>query len=263
MLGEATLRAALRYEPDDVDGWLMQRGYVRVVGVDEVGRGPLAGPVVVAAVLWPVEVHAPLVGVRDSKGIAEGERRIMAGHIRSLCTHVIVSVEADDIARMNILQATLYGMREAIRLLRAQEALASGIPVLVDGTHLPDPCDPWSVALVRGDARSRAVGAASVLAKVHRDQRMAQEDAHYPGYGFGQHKGYGTALHRAALQRLGPTPLHRRGFRPVDEAYAQWCLEGDGGQAPLPLEASCPKDSRSLDGCTQRRVRKHGSARRP
>jgi ribonuclease HII len=188
---------------------LWRRGLRWVAGADEVGRGPLAGPVVAAAVVLPRGVEASVLsGVDDSKRLRPDARERLALTIRRVAVAwSVAEVEAAEIDRLNILVAS----HEAIR--RAVEGLP--LPVehaLIDG--LPNPClrRPHT-ALVGGDALCLSVAAASILAKVHRDGVMAALDGRYPGYGFARHKGYPTPEHRAALQLLGPCPLHRRSFR--------------------------------------------------
>lgn len=184
-----------------------------MAGVDEAGRGPLAGPVVAGAVIldpdWPIE------GLADSKLLSEKRRDILASHIgeRALAWSVGWA-DAAEIDRLNILQATFLAMRRALLGLRLVPAL-----VEVDGNRLPnlvfDNCQWNGNAIVGGDAKVPAISAASIIAKVHRDRMMRSFDTLYPDYGFSQHKGYGTAAHRDSLTRLGPCPLHRRSFRPV------------------------------------------------
>jgi ribonuclease HII len=194
--------------------------------VDEAGRGPLAGPVVAAAVVLPA-TGVP-EGIDDSKRLAANTRARLAAQIRSAVgVQVGIGVvEPDDIDRLDILRATHVAMRLALLALDPLPDLA-----LVDG--LPVPGLPVrSMAIVRGDARSVSVAAASIVAKVYRDDVVATLDRLYPGYGFSRHKGYGTAQHLAALRRLGPCPAHRRSFAPVAR-----CIVGSavGRQPELPL----------------------------
>ncbi|KGI78365.1 ribonuclease HII [Oleiagrimonas soli] len=182
---------------------------LRIAGIDEAGRGPLAGPVVVAAVI--LDPARAIRGLDDSKQLSEARRETLYARIveRALAWR-IVFVECAQIDRINIYQATLHGMREAARGLDpAAEYL------LVDGNKLPDnlPCE--AQAVIGGDALEPSIGAASILAKVARDRHMQALDARYPGYGFARHKGYGVPEHLQALQRLGPCPEHRRSFAPV------------------------------------------------
>ena len=187
-----------------------------VAGVDEAGRGPLAGPVVAAAVILP-HGRGPR-GIADSKTLAEPERcRLAAAIRRDALAYGIGWADAAEIDALDILQATHLAMRRAV--------LALAVPprrLLVDGNRLPalgglgGPIE--ARAIVRGDATERAIGAASILAKTARDEYMARADGWYPQYGFAQHKGYPTASHRRALERHGPCPLHRRSFAPVARA---------------------------------------------
>lgn len=187
---------------------------MRVAGVDEAGRGPLAGPVVVAAVL--LDPDRPIAGLDDSKQLSEARRDALDGVIRERAlAYAIVTVTEADIDRHNILQATLIGMREALRALSpaADEAL-------IDGNRLPKDLPCPARAIVGGDALVPAISAASILAKVHRDRLMVTLDDVHPGYGFATHKGYPTPEHLAALERLGPCAAHRRSFAPVRRLLA-------------------------------------------
>jgi len=184
-----------------------------IAGVDEAGRGPLAGPVVAGAVI--LDRNRPIDGLMDSKVLSEARRESLAVLIseRALAWSVGWS-DAAEIDRLNILQATFLAMRRALLGLRLSPGL-----VEVDGNRLPDlminGLQLEGKAIVGGDAKIPAISAASIIAKVHRDQMMRSFDQIYPAYGFGQHKGYGTAAHRDCLSRLGPCPQHRRSFRPV------------------------------------------------
>lgn len=189
---------------------LWGRGLTLVAGVDEAGRGPLAGPVCAAAVILPPGCELP--GVRDSKHLTAEERQHLEPTIRQVATAVGVAlVDVDLIDRINILQASLKAMRMAIALLGVEPER-----VLVDGNLTPGSPFP-ETALVGGDDRSLSIAAASIIAKVTRDRHMIEMDRRYPGYGFAQHKGYGTPQHRAALRKLGPCPIHRRSFAGVEE----------------------------------------------
>lgn len=191
---------------------LWRLGVDCVAGVDEVGRGPLAGPVVVAAVVLPRQFR--LRGLNDSKKLSILNRLKIFDHLMD-CPGVIWSVAERshvEIDRVNILQATHDAMREAVCALAPQVKHA-----LVDGLPVPRfPCDHTS--LVGGDARSLSIAAASVIAKTFRDRAMENWHRHYPMYGFFQHKGYPTRDHLATLQRHGPCPIHRRSFAPVAQA---------------------------------------------
>lgn len=187
----------------------------RVAGVDEVGRGPLAGDVVAAAVILPQDLS--LSGLDDSKKLSAAARQRVAEEIRAgAVAFALGRASPAEIDTLNILQASLLAMRRAVSALAVEPRF-----ILVDGNR----CPPWtwpSIAVVGGDARVPAISAASVLAKVCRDAELDALDAQYPGYGFAEHKGYPTPAHLAALARLGPSPVHRRSFAPVRAAAAQW-----------------------------------------
>lgn len=184
-----------------------------LAGVDEAGRGPLAGPVVAAAVI--LDDQHPIAGLADSKKLTARQRERLYDEIRAkaLCC-AIAEASVEEIDRLNILQATLLAMRRAVDGLRLKPA-----KVLVDGNRLP-PLDVLAEAIVKGDATVPAISAASILAKVHRDRWCAAIDAQFPQYGFARHKGYGTAVHLAALQAHGACAHHRRSFAPVRQAGA-------------------------------------------
>ena len=179
-----------------------------VAGVDEAGRGPLAGPVVAAAVI--LDDLKPIPGLADSKTLSPRQRERLSAeiHARALCFSV-AQASVEEIDRLNILQATLLAMRRAVMGLRLKPH-----KVLVDGNRLPT-LDIMAEAVVQGDRKVPAISAASILAKVARDRWCLEIDAEYPLYGFAAHKGYGTAQHLAALQRHGATPWHRHSFSPV------------------------------------------------
>ncbi len=184
-----------------------------LAGVDEVGRGPLAGDVVAAAVM--LDPHRPIEGLRDSKKLSASRREDLAQLIRERAlAWSIASASVDEIDELNILQASLLAMHRAVQALHPQPEY-----VLVDGNRLPR----WhyaSQAVVRGDDRVPAIAAASILAKVHRDSALIALEIQYPGYGFASHKGYPTPEHLQALQTLGVTPMHRRSFAPVKKLLA-------------------------------------------
>lgn len=179
-----------------------------VAGIDEVGRGPIAGPVTVAAVI--LSPHTYIAGLNDSKKLSEKKREALYDEIIEKAIAVrCVSYAADVIDRLNIYEATRQAMYEAIRTLPvAAEA------VLVDAMPLPELTVPVE-SLVKGDSKSASIAAASIIAKVTRDRYMKSLDAEYPRFGFGIHKGYYTELHREAIENMGITPLHRRSFEPV------------------------------------------------
>ena len=190
----------------------------RVAGVDEAGRGPLAGPVVVAAVI--LDPARPITGLDDSKRLSERKREALFPLVleRALA-HSIVVVPPDEIDRLNIFQATMAGMSRAVAGLSPVAHVA-----LVDGNKLPRDLPCPGRAIVGGDGLEPAISAASILAKVTRDRLMVALDAVHPGYGFAVHKGYPTPAHLQALQRLGPCPQHRRSFAPVGRALEQIAL---------------------------------------
>ncbi|NBB93427.1 MAG: ribonuclease HII [Gammaproteobacteria bacterium] len=179
-----------------------------VAGVDEAGRGPLAGPVVAAAVV--LHPNRPIPGLADSKQLSARRREALDLLIRERALACAVGVaDAVEIDRLNILQATFLAMRRALDGLELEPVL-----VRIDGNRAP--VLPWAVqTLVGGDRLDRAISAASILAKVWRDELMLEAHAAWPEYGFDRHKGYPTTAHLAALDRHGPCPAHRRSFRPV------------------------------------------------
>ena len=209
----------------------LQRGVQRIAGVDEAGRGPLAGPVVCAAVILPnawIERGVPykLRGLNDSKQLDAEEREKYYKFITT-CGEVlwgvaVMSVETID--RINILRASLEGMNVALEQLNPGPE-----HTLVDGPYISTLKHPQT-PLIDGDARSYSIAAASVIAKVTRDRMMIEYDREFPGYGFAEHKGYMTPRHMAALGELGPCPLHRRSFSPVrasdPELFAEGTLDG-------------------------------------
>jgi ribonuclease HII len=187
---------------------LLWAGPGLVAGVDEAGRGPLAGPVVAAAVI--LDDLQPIKGLRDSKTLGPATRERLAAEVRAraLCCSV-AEATVDEIDRLNILQATLLAMRRAVDGLRLVPAR-----VLVDGNRVPLLKMP-AEAIVKGDAKVAAIAAASIVAKVHRDALLAALAVQHPAYGFAEHKGYPTSAHLAALRRHGACAAHRRSFAPV------------------------------------------------
>ncbi|HSD70585.1 MAG TPA: ribonuclease HII [Woeseiaceae bacterium] len=188
-------------------------GAALVAGVDEAGRGPLAGPVVAAAVI--LRLDRPIHGLADSKLLSARKRETLFDIIRrDALASAIAWADTEEIDRLNILQATLLAMRRAVLGLVCRPAI-----IEVDGNRLPDfrfgPYAPQSRAIVDGDRDIAAISAASILAKVSRDRMMLAMDRLHPEYGFARHKGYGSAEHRACIDRYGPCPFHRRSFRPL------------------------------------------------
>ena len=191
-----------------------------VAGVDEAGRGPLAGPVVAAAVILDPAVR--IEGLADSKRLSAGRRVDLDREIRERAlSFAVARVGAAVIDAINILQATMQAMREAVDGLDT-----SPDEVLVDGNRCPALPYP-ARAVVRGDVSVAAISAASILAKVARDREMIEMDHRYPEYGFARHKGYGTHAHRDALLRFGPSPIHRASFAPVRSALVRTAPERD------------------------------------
>jgi len=183
-------------------------GTTPVAGVDEAGRGPLAGPVVVAACILDPN-HIPL-GLNDSKKLTAAKREALYEQILATGHVSIVSVSALTIDVINIRAATLQGMAQAVRALAVQPAYA-----LIDGRDMPHALPCPGEALIKGDARSVSIAAASIVAKVTRDRFMVRAAEFWPGYGFERHMGYGTEVHLEAIKRLGPCPIHRLSFAPL------------------------------------------------
>ena len=203
-----------------VCGWTLEevargRGALRIAGLDEVGRGPLFGPVVAAAVVLASGFQFD--GLTDSKKLSEKRRNKLDLEIRAnAIAFAIAEVDAETIDRINIRQASLLAMRRAVEKL----ALSPDF-LLIDGRDTID----WECpqrAVIRGDAMSFSIAAASVLAKVHRDRLLVKLDGEFPGYGLAKHKGYCCPAHLAALAKLGPTPLHRKSYRPVAQAVLRF-----------------------------------------
>jgi ribonuclease HII len=190
-----------------IESGLWEKGYQRIAGVDEAGRGPLAGPVVIAAVVLPRGWESP-VALDDSKRMTPQARdEAYTALRRAAVAWRMAVIPPADIDRLNILQATLAGMRRAVARFSPPPDF-----VLIDGNRAPElpvPCEP----VVKGDRRSLSIAAASIMAKVVRDRIMCVYGRWYPEWGFEQHKGYGTAKHRAALRHYGPSPIHRASFK--------------------------------------------------
>ncbi|HSQ00328.1 MAG TPA: ribonuclease HII [Candidatus Dormibacteraeota bacterium] len=202
----ARRRVLLRHERA-----LWTQGLMHVAGVDEVGVGPLAGPLVAAAVILPHECEVR--GIDDSKKLTAARREALRAEIEACAVAVGIGVvEVRDVERLNTYWASIEAMRRAVAALAVPPQ-----QVLVDARHIPGLAMP-QLALVKGDARSYSIAAASIVAKVVRDAMMTQLDGCYPAYGFARHMGYGTAEHLAALERHGPCPAHRRSFLPVAQA---------------------------------------------
>lgn len=202
----ARRRVLLRHERA-----LWTQGLMHVAGVDEVGVGPLAGPLVAAAVILPHECEVR--GIDDSKKLTAARREALRAEIEACAVAVGIGVvEVRDVERLNTYWASIEAMRRAVAALAVPPQ-----QVLVDARHIPGLAMP-QLALVKGDARSYSIAAASIVAKVVRDAMMTQLDGRYPAYGFARHMGYGTAEHLAALERHGPCPAHRRSFLPVAQA---------------------------------------------
>ena len=183
-----------------------------VAGVDEVGRGPLCGAVVTAAVI--LDPNRPITGLNDSKKLTEARRERLYDEIcEKALSWCIARAEVEEIDELNILHATMLAMQRAVEGLSITPKLA-----MIDGNRCPQLSMP-AEAVVKGDSKVPAIAAASILAKVSRDREMAAFEVQYPGYGIGGHKGYPTPVHLEALDRLGPTPIHRRSFGPVRRAY--------------------------------------------
>lgn len=196
------LRNLYRYERD-----LYARGYTLVAGTDEAGRGPVAGPVTVGAVILPPEWHC--IGLNDSKQLSPEKReQLYRDIVEHAIAYKVIHVSAAEIDETNIYQAVQEGMRRAVAELTpaADAVLSDAMPFAVE---VP------LQAIVHGDALSASIAAASILAKVSRDRLMCLYDEEYPGYHFSVHKGYLTELHREMLERLGPCPIHRRSFEPI------------------------------------------------
>lgn len=214
-------RAATAHEPLTYDDSFYARGIRALCGVDEAGRGPLAGPVVAAAVI--LDPQNPLPGLNDSKKLSASVRERLYDEIcRKAAAFGIGQASVEEIDRLNILQATFLAMQRAVAALAFKPEY-----ILVDGRDFPlfaDLPSQRSVpgrAVIKGDGKSQNIAAASILAKVYRDRLMTAESRRYPQYGFERHKGYGTAQHRAALREIGPCPIHRRSFitRWIDDQH--------------------------------------------
>jgi ribonuclease HII len=202
--------------------WETKFGYPArlIVGVDEVGRGCLAGPVAAGAVILPADLGEWSQEITDSKKLSPAERERLDPLIReSAVAWGIGMASVEEIDQINIYHASHLAMERAVEAVAAQ-MIAAGLSIthiLIDGNKIPQKVSRTfsATAIVQGDLKSMSIAAASIIAKVHRDQLMVEHDALYPGYGFGVHKGYGTPKHGEALKRLGACPIHRRSFAPV------------------------------------------------
>jgi ribonuclease HII len=204
------------FSSDSQDRFFFEReagslGYRSIAGVDEAGRGPLAGPLVVSACILPKNLS---LDIDDSKKLSSHKRDLLFTQITTHpeIVYSIVVIERDRIDELNILEATMQGMKEAVEGLHTPADF-----VLVDGNRLP-PLSVPAWAIVEGDGLSYSIGAASILAKVTRDRIMEEYHLKWPEYGFDKHKGYPTALHRQILMKLGPSPIHRLSYAPVRKA---------------------------------------------
>lgn len=216
----ARLRRMLKHER-----LLWKKGVVHVAGVDEVGRGPLAGPVVAAAVILPEGTVLP--GLDDSKAMKPENRDYLFDLIHEEAVAIgLGSVPAYEIDTINIYQATFKAMRQAIKSLPVKPE-----QILVDGNRVPESGIP-ELAIVGGDAASQSIAAASVVAKVTRDREMSQVAKTYPAYGFANHKGYASSEHLKALETNGPCPIHRRSFAPVEKGLAAWSRSFRSSERP-------------------------------
>ena len=188
-----------------------QNGYKQIAGIDEAGRGALAGPVIAAAVILPI--NCGIKGLRDSKQLSPKQRASLFNEIHDVAVSIGVgSVNHRLIDRLNVLQATLLAMREAVEKLTPSPDY-----LLVDGLNLPD-AGIAGEAIPKGDSKSYSIAAASIVAKITRDRRMVELDRTYPNYGFSQHKGYPTSQHRQAISEFGASDIHRRTFKLLPDA---------------------------------------------
>jgi ribonuclease HII len=200
-----------------------ERGYRLIAGIDEAGRGPLAGPVVVGAVVLPEEIDLP--GLNDSKQVKEEAREALFDRIcKQAVAYGIGVVEVEYIDRHNILQATYEGARRALREMSARFGVVADY-LLTDCLKIPGVSQPYE-AIVKGDASSYSIAAASILAKVTRDRLMDEYASKYPEYGFDRHKGYPSPEHLAAIERHGPCEIHRRSFAPIKQLMQGSLFDG-------------------------------------
>lgn len=206
------LSAAMTFPHFDFERTAYARGLIRVAGIDEVGRGPLAGPVTAAAVILdPARIPK---GLRDSKVLNAARREALAAEILDMATVSIATASVDEIDRLNILQASLLAMSRAAAALQADHHL-------IDGNRIPATMTGRAEWIVKGDALCLSIAAASIVAKVSRDRDMVDLAQHHPGYGWERNAGYPTPEHLAALRKLGVTAAHRRSFAPVHNILYQ------------------------------------------
>ena len=203
-------QGALIMQQNEFNLFASQEKQEVIAGVDEVGRGPLCGPVVTAAVI--LDPARPIEGLNDSKKLSERKRDALFDEIKEKAlAWCIARAEVEEIDQLNILHATMLAMQRAVQGLSVKPTLA-----MIDGNRCPKlPCR--AEAVIKGDGKIPEISAASILAKVSRDREMAEMEKLYPGYGIAGHKGYPTRVHMEALKKLGATPIHRRSFRPVRE----------------------------------------------
>ncbi len=196
------------------------QGIVFIAGIDEAGRGPLAGPVVAVAAILPRKTRLP--AVNDSKQLSEKQRNYLKHLLLDIpgFRYAVCEIQADEIDRINILKATHLAMRRAVLQLPETEI------AFVDGLRVPD-MPVKCRFIVKGDAKSASIASASILAKIHRDEIMMRYAGIYPEYGFDRHKGYGTADHLKALKKYGPCPIHRKSFAPVREIISPPPVQGE------------------------------------
>ncbi len=193
-----------------IDNIYQDKGFECICGIDEAGRGPWAGAVYCAAVILPLNHN--IIGLNDSKQLSESERdRLFDEIINKAVAYSVMAISNKQIDKTNILKATKQGMQKAVKTLEKQPDI-----LLIDATNINIPEIP-QVNLIKGDARSESIAAASILAKVSRDKYMKKLDKKYPEYGFADHKGYGTKQHQEALKKHGPCEIHRYSFKPVKE----------------------------------------------
>ncbi len=197
-----------------------KQGIVFIAGIDEAGRGPLAGPVVAAAVILPKKIKIPQVN--DSKQLSEKQRNDLKNLLLDIpgFRYAVSEIQSDEIDILNILKATHLAMRRAVLQLPETEI------AFVDGLRVPD-MPVKCRFIVKGDAKSASIASASIIAKVHRDEIMMRYAEKYPEYGFDRHKGYGTADHLKALKKHGPCPIHRKSFSPVREILNPSPVQGE------------------------------------